>query len=102
MDHDYYYLSNEKWIIVESAMSESELPDDFENYSPYRARSVLSKLFYMEDGLRILPASLICGPAYCITVPSTKKGSTLNDQPEVCVVSPKQSWGQLFLPTYSS
>ena len=101
VDHNYYYLSNEKWIIVQSAISESELPDDFEDYSPYRARSVLSKLFYMEDGIRILPASSISGPAYCLTIPSTENGSLLNKRPEVCMVSPKQTWGKLFLPAYS-
>ena len=97
VNHDYYYLSNEKWIIVQSAISESEIPDDFEDNSPYRIPSVLSKRFYLEDGLRILPASSITGPAYCVTLPSTKNGSKLNKSPEVTHVLQKQSWGKLFL-----
>ena len=97
VNHAYYYLTNEKWIIVQSAISESEIPNDFEDDSPYRMFSLLSKRFYLEDGLRILPASSITGPAYCVTNPSTKDGSKLNNSPEVTRVCKKQGWGKIFL-----
>ena len=97
VNHAYYYLSNEKWIIVQSAISESEIPDDLDDNSPYRIPSLLSKRFYLEDGLRILPASSITGPAYCVTLPSTKNGSKLNNSPEVTQVCQKNGWGNLFL-----
>ena len=83
VDHDYYYLTQEKWLIVESTLSNAEVPEDFIDESPFRVPSSLCKRFYIEDGYRVLPASSIVAPAYCVQVPSTKDGCPLNEQPEI-------------------
>ena len=97
VDHGYYYLTNQKWIVVQSTLAIEELPEDFEEEDlPYQVEPRIGERIYFEDGLRILPVSTITGPAYCVTVPSSLE----SDSAQVIHVKDKEEWSKRFLPGY--
>jgi hypothetical protein len=101
VDHEYVYLTNEKWMVVESALVDDEISSGFEDDSDYRMYSTISTRYYMESQVRLLPVNSIVGPAYCIEIPSTVvKGSLYNDKSEIISLNHKEIWGDLFLPGF--
>ena len=101
VDHEYVYLTNEKWMVVESALVDDEISSGFEDDSDYRMYSTISTRYYMESQLRLLPVNSIVGPAYCIEIPSTVvDGSLYNDKSEIISLKHKEIWGDLFLPGF--
>ena len=94
--HKYEYLTQTKWVVIEAALSQTELPDSFVN-SAFRLRSKLANMHYLEENLRIVPIENIVGPAYCVGVPSTANGSTLNTKEDVVSLKDRTLWGDMFL-----
>ena len=96
VDHGYYYLTNEKWVIIHSCLQDDEAPEGYEGNLRFKIDSCLSKRYFLEENMRILPVSAIVEPTYSVLVPSTSKGNP----EEVFTVLPKDKWGGLFLPGY--
>lgn len=99
VDHEYVYLTNEKWMVVETALINEELPENFDDESIYRMCTIISTRYYLESGIRLLPVNSIVGPAYCIEIPSTTTvdGSRFNGKSEIITLKHKETWGDLFL-----
>ena len=97
VDHEYSYLTNGKWAVVEACLVKNELPDGFDDSSIYQMSSELAQRYYLEEQYRIVPVETIVAPAYCIGIPSTRYGSILNSKEEIFSVHKKEDWAQIFL-----
>ena len=95
------YLTNGKWVVVQSGMAKDELMqkdgrrvinrDRLSGDVAFCIKSKISKRFRLESCYRILPINMIVGPSYCIPI-DHRYGNT-----EYIEVTTPSKWPALFI-----
>lgn len=100
------YLTLDKWVVLRCGITEDEAEsmDDvtvsstnLRSRGPVHIPCMITKRFFMEEGLRLLPLDSIAGPCFCVPSSMTMDGST--NSKEYIQILQRSEWSRKFLET---
>ena len=93
------YLSNEKWVVLQSCMTDAEQIRSqnvaTQNVSQHSLSSQISTRWRLENQYRLLPITCISSPTYCIPIDILKES---DEHCEYIQILDKSMWSCAFLP----